>query len=112
MSEEQRTAAISSTASFLRALDALLDRVRGVEDNSQPVEEQAARVRDRLTGLRAAGLAVMAALNPDQVWFWTEEWQAKEREADTDEARGRMTFHATTEDFLTALQTRTHSANA
>jgi hypothetical protein len=54
----------------------------------------------------------MAALNPDQAWFWTEEWQAKEREADADEAACRMTFHATTGAFLTALDARMHRADA
>jgi hypothetical protein len=26
----------------------------------------------------------------DQLWFWTPEWQAKEREADADRAAGRV----------------------
>jgi hypothetical protein len=26
----------------------------------------------------------------DQRWFWTPEWQAKEREADADRAAGRV----------------------
>jgi hypothetical protein len=26
----------------------------------------------------------------DQAWFWTPEWQAKEREADADLAAGRV----------------------
>lgn len=29
-------------------------------------------------------------ISKDQAWFWTEEWQAKEREADQDIRRGRV----------------------
>ena len=29
----------------------------------------------------------------DQAWFWTEKWQAMEREADADFAAGRFTVH-------------------
>ncbi len=29
----------------------------------------------------------------DQSWFWTERWQAMEREADEDIAAGRLTTH-------------------
>lgn len=28
--------------------------------------------------------------DPDQAWFWTPEWQAKEREADEDIKAGRV----------------------
>jgi len=43
-------------------------------------------------------------IDADQAWFWTPEWQAKEREADEDLAAGRMeTFHSG-EEFLDALR--------
>ena len=29
----------------------------------------------------------------DQAWFWTDKWQAMEREADADIAAGRLTVH-------------------
>lgn len=41
--------------------------------------------------------------DPDQAWFWTPEWQAKEREADADIAAGRGTFYDSTDAFLAAL---------
>lgn len=41
----------------------------------------------------------------DQAWFWTPEWQAKEREADEDLARGEPgTVFETGEDFLAFLE--------
>jgi AbrB family looped-hinge helix DNA binding protein len=43
----------------------------------------------RLIGQRVE--MVPASLIPkDQLWFWTPEWQAKEREADEDIAKGRV----------------------
>jgi hypothetical protein len=32
----------------------------------------------------------MQRLNPEQAWFWTEEWQAGEREVDREIAAGRL----------------------
>src|SRR2546425_391236 len=41
-----------------------------------------------------------------QAWFWTPEWQAREREADEDLAAGRFTRHESDEAFLAALRAR------
>jgi AbrB family looped-hinge helix DNA binding protein len=35
-------------------------------------------------------LVPMALIPRDQLWYWTPEWQAKEKEADTDIASGRV----------------------
>jgi predicted RNase H-like HicB family nuclease len=40
---------------------------------------------------------------PDQTWFWTPEWQAKEREADEDIATGRVERFNSDEEFLAAF---------
>jgi hypothetical protein len=42
--------------------------------------------------------------DPDQAWFWTEEWQAGEREADAQIAAGERTFFASGEELLAALE--------
>jgi bifunctional DNA-binding transcriptional regulator/antitoxin component of YhaV-PrlF toxin-antitoxin module len=42
-------------------------------------------------------------IDPDQAWFWTPEWQAKEREADEDIAAGRVTLYLSDEEFLASL---------
>ena len=65
MTKEQRHAAIMSTANMIRDVDALLDRVPVVDENSA----QATQVTNRLTGLRAIAFTVMTALNPDRAWF-------------------------------------------
>lgn len=39
----------------------------------------------------------------DQWWFWTPEWQAKEREANEDIAAGRFKSFDTIEKFLESL---------
>lgn len=49
---------------------------------------------------------------PEQAWFWTREWQAKEREADDDRAAGRVSRYDNDEDFLTALDERTKPLDA
>jgi hypothetical protein len=41
-----------------------------------------------------------------QAWFWTLEWQAREREADEDLTAGRLTRHESDEEFLAALRAR------
>jgi hypothetical protein len=41
----------------------------------------------------------------DQAWFWTSEWQAREREADEDLAAGRYDDFETIDDFIENLET-------
>ena len=53
--------------------------------------------------VRARAFALMQRLNPDQAWFWTEEWQAGERAVDRDLAAGRVTHFASDDKFDAAL---------
>ena len=47
--------------------------------------------------------ASVAERDPDQAWFWTAEWQAKEREADDDIREGRYDDYDTADDFVNSL---------
>ena len=40
----------------------------------------------------------------DQLWFWTSEWQKKEREVDEDIAEGRVKEFESAEDLLEDLR--------
>jgi hypothetical protein len=42
--------------------------------------------------------------DPEQAWFWTEEWQAGEREADIQQAARRGIFFDSDEEFVRALR--------
>jgi len=42
-------------------------------------------------------------VDADQAWFWTERWQAMERQADTDFAVGRATSLGSVEELLDDL---------
>ena len=39
--------------------------------------------------LEKNGELVLQVIDPDQAWYWTQEWQEGEREADEDIAAGR-----------------------
>jgi hypothetical protein len=73
---------------------------------------------DRLPEDAVNGAAIMLGeisagrIDPEQAWYWTREWQAKEREANDDRAAGRFTRYETDEDFLTALDERTKPLDA
>ena len=41
--------------------------------------------------------------DPDQWWFWTDEWQKKEREADESLKAGRFTRYLSEDEFSQAL---------
>lgn len=43
------------------------------------------------------------AVRADQSWFWSEAWQAREREADAERDAGKFTDHDSEEDLLTHL---------
>ena len=42
-------------------------------------------------------------VDPDQAWFWSPEWQAREREADAAIAAHEGTFFTSEEAFLASL---------
>jgi hypothetical protein len=73
---------------------------------------------DRLPDEAVDGVAVLLGeitagrIDPDQSWFWTDEWQAREREADEDLAAGRTSVYASDDDFLAALDERTKPLDA
>src|SRR5437899_8283587 len=48
-------------------------------------------------------------IDATQAWFWTPEWQAGEREADTDLAAGRAETFTSGGEFLDALSARSKS---
>jgi hypothetical protein len=73
---------------------------------------------DRLPDGAVDGAAIMLGeisagrIDPEQAWYWTREWQSKEREADDDRTAGRVSRYESDEDFLTALDARTKPLDA
>jgi hypothetical protein len=67
---------------------------------------------DRLPDGAVDGAAVLleeiseGRIDPEQAWFWTREWQAREHEADKDLAADRITSYGSDEEFLAALDER------
>lgn len=45
-------------------------------------------------------------IDSTQAWFWTPEWQAGEREAETDIAAGRVRRYESGDDFLASLENK------
>ena len=85
-------------------------------DGSQRVGRQ--RRVDRLPDQAVDGAAILlrevtdGRIDPEQAWFWTREWQDREREADKDLAAGKVTRFESDEDFLAALDERTKPLDA
>jgi hypothetical protein len=46
---------------------------------------------------------VLREIEPQQAWFWTAEWQARERQADAGLAVGRSATYHGYEEFLAHL---------
>jgi len=42
-------------------------------------------------------------IDPDQAWWWTEEWQKKEREAEKDIKEGKVKEFSKVEDLIKDL---------
>lgn len=65
---------------------------------------------DRLPDGAVDGAAILLGeitdgrIDPEQAWFWTREWQAKEQEADEDLAAGRATTFESDDELLGALE--------
>src|ERR1700759_2070107 len=73
---------------------------------------------DRLPEGAVDGAAILleeisdGRIDPEQAWFWTREWQAKERKADDDVAAGRGHTDRSEDEFLAALDERTKPLDA
>ena len=64
--------------------------------------------------LNEQGQVVVSRLEvvpPDQAWFWTEQWQKAEREAQADIDAGRVHHYANVDDALAALEKRSDAGN-
>lgn len=73
---------------------------------------------DRLPDRAVDGAALLLGeisdgrIDPEQAWFWTHEWQAKEREAEDDRTAGRVTRFDSDDEFLATLEERTKPLDA
>jgi antitoxin PrlF len=60
------------------------------------------------TAVEGAGVLlrgiIRGPIDPDQAWFWTPEWQAGEREADAEIAKGSGTIFHSTKEFIEHLE--------
>jgi hypothetical protein len=56
-----------------------------------------------MAGVLADYLRETLAVAEDQAWFWTDEWQTGEREAEADLAAGRYQIFDTMEDLIDDL---------
>jgi hypothetical protein len=95
-----------------------------VESDTHPCHNQSVtkaelhELVDRLPDGAVDGAAILLAeisngrIDPEQAWFWTREWQAKEREADDDLKAGRVTRYENDDAFLAALDERTKPLDA
>jgi antitoxin PrlF len=68
------------------------------------------------TAVEGAGVLlrgiVKGPIDPDQAWFWTPEWQAKEQQADADKAAGKVERFESDNALLAALDERSGSSDA
>ncbi len=78
------------------ALPADVRRRAGLDEPGAQVE-----VRERADGV--IELIPQRAIPAAQSWFWTERWQAKEREVDEHVAAGREATHDSGDAFLAHL---------
>ncbi len=53
---------------------------------------------------RRVEMIPVSLIPKDQLWFWTPEWQKKEREADEDIAQGRVKEFESVEELLKDLR--------
>lgn len=82
-----------SKADIHRLVDALPDDlIRRIEDG----------VPVTLAVTPEYGQLELREIAPEQVWFWTPEWQEGESEADDDVATGRVTRYFSDEELLSA----------
>jgi antitoxin PrlF len=65
--------------------------------------EEGDEVEFQVTESGEVMLRGMTSIPADQRWFWTEQWQAGEREASEQIARGEVTHHDDVDDLFNDL---------
>ena len=82
-----------------------LDKVQALARQAQlaSLAHQPLEVPANLVGVLAEYLRETLSVSEDQAWFWSEEWQAGEREAEADIIAGRVQTFETIEDLLADL---------
>ena len=53
----------------------------------------------------------LEVIPPDLAWFWTEQWQKAEREAQADIDAGRVHRYANIDEAVSALEKRANAGN-
>jgi hypothetical protein len=91
---------VHEVAETIRWADATTEQLAGLPEADAA---ECDRVLTVVRAVRAQALAVMQQINPDQAWFWTEEWQAGEREVDRNIVAGELLTFATDEEFTAYL---------
>ncbi len=83
-----------------------LDKVQALARQAQLANaaHQSLEVPADMVGTLADYLRETLAVTEDQAWFWSEEWQAGEREAEADIAAGRVKTFDSMDDLLTDLE--------
>lgn len=69
---------------------------------------------DLAFSLNEQGQVIVSRLEvipPDQAWFWTEQWQKAEREAQADIETGRVHRYANADEAIAALEKRANAGN-
>ena len=85
--------------STLDLVQAFVRRARLASAASEPLE-----ITPNMASTLADYLSEALAVAEDQTWFWTEEWQSGEREAEADLAAGRYQVFDSMEDLLEDLE--------
>lgn len=100
LTETLRSDILTAAAQTIRNCDQLLELLPAV-----PAEHvtEVKRLTEVTAENRKLAFSLIEQLNPDQAWFWTEEWQAGERAVDRDIAAGVPMESGTPEEFLAAL---------
>ena len=99
---------VHEAAEAIRRADDVIEQLAGMPDVATAERDS---VLAMARSVRIEAFELMRRLNPDQIWFWTEEWQAGEREVDRQIAAGEGTVYYTDEEFEAALKSHMHDAD-
>jgi RecB family exonuclease len=89
---------LRAAAEALRWADQTIEQLAAL-----PVTGERDQLLAAVRASRAQAFTLIQRLNPEQTWFWTEEWQAGEREVDREIAAGLL-ITGTPEAFDAALE--------
>lgn len=100
VADQRRKDLLKRVGKILRDIDAVTHAARETADLTDP---EINRMITEFAAMRTPMIGIVRDLAPEEEWYWSEEWQAGEREIEAEKAAGRTNTYQSDDEFAALL---------